>query len=378
MSPTRERPLRVCRVINAMRLGGVQFMLVKLLPALRDLGAEPAVVTTRAKGRVAKILRQRTGIRTTHIHVSSRLDPRSVRRLARHFREQRYDVVHTHMFSASVPGTIAARLAGVPCIVSHVHNVDTYEHLGQRLVDRALMPLRDEMLCVSGAVRDDVARNLWLDPSRPRVFYNAVEPIDPAALRPRADVRAELGLAAGDVALIHAARLHPHKNHDGLLREFRRLRDADPRLVLVLAGDGRIEGELRALAAELHVDDAVRFLGFRDDVPSLMAACDIAVLPSLREGLPNVILEAWQAGLPVVTTDVGGAGELVDEGANGFIVPKEDLAAFGNRLLALAADEGLRRRLGEAGQAKLGAFSIEKLAEATMALYEEILARKGA
>lgn len=377
MAHARERPIRVCRVINAMRLGGVQFMLVKLLPALRDLGADPDVVAIKAKGRVAKILRQRTGIRTTHVKVRGRLDPVSIRRLARHFRDGRYDVVHTHMFSANVPATIAARMAGVPCIVSQVHNVGTYDTFAKRALERLLMPCRDAMLCVSDAVREDAARSLRIDPARLRVLHNAIDPPDPASVRPRDEMRRELGLADSDVALLHAARLHPHKNHEALLRELPRVVAADSRMVLLLAGDGRIEEHLRSLAKELGLDGHVRFLGFRDDVPSLMAAADAVVLPSLREGHPNVVLEAWQASLPVVATNVGGAPELVDEGVNGFVVPKEDMHRFGDRLLELAADADFRRRLGAAGREKVAGFSVARMAEATMALYDEILSRKG-
>ncbi len=371
------RAIRVCRVINAMRLGGVQMMLVKLLPALKDLGAEPAVCVTRMKGPVAKILRDRTGIKTTHIHVSGRIHPGSIRRLALHFREQRFDVVHTHMFSSNLPATIAAKMAGVPCIVSQIHNVDTYEHPGQRILDRLVNQWRDEFLCVSGAVRDDVARNLWLPPERFQVFYNAIDADFPSLARPRADVRTELRLTDENVVLIHAARLHQQKNHEGLLLELPRLLDEHHNLRVLLAGDGRLEKKLKELTYELKIDHAVRFLGFRDDIPSLMAASDIAVLPSHKEGLPNVVLEAWQSGLPVVATNAGGTREIIDHGINGFVTNLRDMKSFGDHVSALAGSFELRRTLGEAGRAKASLFTVQNLAKKTMTLYENVLAAKG-
>ena len=134
---------------------------------------------------------------------------------------------------------------------------------------------------------------------------------------------------------------------------------------------------VRQLARELKIDHAVQFLGFRDDVPSLMSACDIAVLPSHKEGLPNVVLEAWQFSLPVVATDAGGTREIIDHGSNGFVTALRDMKTFGDHVCELARSPELRRSVGEAGREKASEFSVQRLAEKTMTLYASVLARKG-
>lgn len=372
-----KRPIRVCRVINAMRLGGVQAMLVRILPVLRDLGAEPELVVTRMKGPMSKVLYDRTGITTTHIHIHGRIHPPSILKLVKHFRARHFDVVHSHMFSSNIPVTIAARLAGVPCIVGHVHNTGTHEHVGQKVLDRITLSMRDATLCVSNGVRQDMARALRVSPERFRVLYNAVDPADAEGDWDRSKTRARLGYGERDVVLIHAARLNPQKNHEAFLQEFPRLLEECGDLRLLLAGDGELEEPLRDLAKKLGVDCKVQFLGFCTNVPELMRASDIQIFPSRHEGLGNVILEGWQQGLPVVGTDIPGVNELIQDGVNGYLAPLTDMKAFGDAVLRLAENPTLRSRLGEAGRERVRDFLVGPMAERTMTLYEEILRRKG-
>jgi glycosyltransferase involved in cell wall biosynthesis len=169
------------------------------------------------------------------------------------------------------------------------------------------------------------------------------------------------------------------KDYPNLLRAFARVRAARPDAVLVIVGQGSLQGEAETLTAELGLRDAVRFLGARNDVPAVMSAADGYVMSSAWEGMPMVLLEAAAAGLPIVATAVGGNGEVVREGESGFLVPARDPAALGAGMLRLMAlPEGERRALGERGREHVRAnYGLHRVAERWERVYWDAMARKG-
>ncbi|MDX2177090.1 MAG: glycosyltransferase [Candidatus Sumerlaeia bacterium] len=366
------RRLRVCRVINALWMGGVQRRLMQLLPLLRERGADCEVCAIRSEGELAERFRRELGVPVTVLPVEGRLQPAEVWKLARYFRERRFDVVHAHMYSAAAPAAPAAFLARVPVRIAQAHNVAQYRRPSQARTDRMLMPLRHAYLAVSEAVRQDLAQRLRLPPERFDVLHNGID-LDAPATRPRSEVRAELGLAPGDLALLHVARLHPQKGHRAFLRTLPAiLRDA-PGARWIVVGDGEERAPLEALAAELGVAHAVRFLGTRHDVHDLYAAADAAILPSLKEGFSNVVLEAMLFGCPVVASDVGGAREQITHGADGLVAPGGDPDAFARECVGLLRDPGLRSRIAQAGRGRVRDFGLERMAERTLEIYQRYL-----
>ena len=147
-----------------------------------------------------------------------------------------------------------------------------------------------------------------------------------------------------------ASGFRPVKGVDVVIRGFARMAASSPGALLVLAGDGPERPRLESLARELGVADSVRFMGVRSDMESVLPAFDLFALCSHSEGFSNAILEAMGMGLPVVATRVGGNIEMVEDGVSGYLVPPGDDPALGERLLALARDPALRRRMGEAGR----------------------------
>jgi glycosyltransferase involved in cell wall biosynthesis len=205
------------------------------------------------------------------------------------------------------------------------------------------------------------------------VIYNGVDP--PAPKRTRAEARADLGLGEGPVAL-HVANFLPVKGHDILMRALALVKERGVKLTVVTAGDGAERAPIEALASKLGLGpEHVRFLGFRSDVPDLLAAADFFVLPSRMEGLPLAVLEAMSHGLPIVTTRIGGNPEVVTDGEHGLLVPIEDPAALAAALARFAEDPDLRRKLGEAGRARVAAeFSFTEMTRKYEAIYDRLLA----
>jgi glycosyltransferase involved in cell wall biosynthesis len=171
--------------------------------------------------------------------------------------------------------------------------------------------------------------------------------------------------------ILTLGRLHPNKAFDVLLQALVRLPDA----YLWIAGDGPLRESLEALAQRLGVKPRVRFLGWRDDVPALLAACDVFVCPSRHEPLGNVVLEAWARGKPVVAADAVGPGMLIQQMENGILVPVDDAEALASAVRAVFEDDELRAQLGREGRAAFEANYSERVVVAKyIAFFESLLA----
>jgi glycosyltransferase involved in cell wall biosynthesis len=209
------------------------------------------------------------------------------------------------------------------------------------------------------------------------LVYNGIDVDEMSAARQeRQDARRELGLGPDDRAVISVGRLSREKDYATLLRALAAL--PGPRLFLV--GHGPARGELEALAAELGLGQRVAFLGERNDVPRLLAACDLFALSSLTEGISMALLEAMAGGLPVAATAVGGTPELVIPGETGLLAPPGDPAALAQAMGALLGDVERAKALGAAGATRVAErFSLEAMAKAYAELYRLSLGgRRGA
>ena len=192
-------------------------------------------------------------------------------------------------------------------------------------------------------------------------------------------VRAELAVGPDDLLATSVGRLVPIKRLDLALRAVAAARGAGAQIVLALAGDGEERGSLEALAAQLGVSASVRFLGFRDDAPSLAAAADVALLTSDNEGTPVALIEAAAAGTPAIATRVGGVDEVVAPGA-GEIVPPRDVSALAAALERMAGlESSARQQLGDAARRHVSArFASQRLLRDIDALYSELLGSRAA
>jgi glycosyltransferase involved in cell wall biosynthesis len=313
-------------------------------------------------------------------------DLRATLALWRHFRRRRPDVVMVPHFQRAplVLGPWFARLAGVPASVIAVHG------MGMRAVGSRVLPwyVVETLGLVTDALallvpsqgrylreQEGVGRFPWRDAPEHYV-PNGIRIPTPATPATRAEVRRELGLADDDVVAVMVARLAPLKGHDVLLRALARIAPDQPRLRVVLVGDGPLAGELTALAEELRITDRVVFTGLRRDVPRLLAASDLGVLPSKHEGVPMSVIEQMAAGLPVVASAVGGLPDIVRDGEEGHLVPAGDLDALTRRLGELVGDDGLRHAFGKAARLRAERdFSIETTARCCERMISDLLGR---
>jgi glycosyltransferase involved in cell wall biosynthesis len=188
--------------------------------------------------------------------------------------------------------------------------------------------------------------------------------------------RALLGADEDDFVIGCAARLSEEKDHAGLLRAFADLAAVEPRAMLACAGDGPLAESLRARTAATGLADRVRWLGTVEDMPTFYASLDVCVLNSTREGLPLSLLEAMAFGIPVVATDVGGVGELL-QGSAGVLVPPSEPSRLASELASLSSDPTRAQRMGRVGEARVRAeYSVDRMADEYVALYHQLVQRR--
>ena len=211
-----------------------------------------------------------------------------------------------------------------------------------------------------------------VDQSKLVLIYNGVatSPFETALSR-RKSLRRKYGIRDDEQVLVTVANLIPYKGHFDLILAAREVCNRFPRVQFLLAGEDRgIQDGLERKVRELGLQRSVRFLGRRDDIPGLLAAGDISVLPSHEEGFSNVILESMAAGLPVVATDVGGNGEAVQDGVTGWLTPPGDPSALAEKIIDLLEDPVRARAWGRAGRERIGRmFTVERMVEAHLQLY---------
>jgi glycosyltransferase involved in cell wall biosynthesis len=276
--------------------------------------------------------------------------PGSVLRVARALVTARPDVVHTHGHFAGAAGRLAARLVGLKVVVHHLHTADSSLRLRHRHLERLLSALTRRVICCSDAVAEHARRDLGISWQRVVVVRNGIEP-PPVISRDAA--RLALGRPPGPVIGCVGA-LQPHKGHALLLQAVAVLPESLRAGSLLFAGEGPERGRLEAQAASLGLGGMVRFLGERPDVRALLPALDLMVAPSIgREGLGVAVLEAMDAGIPVVASRVGGLPEVVLDHTTGILVPEGDATALTAAMLALLTDRARAVAFGDAGRRRV-------------------------
>jgi glycosyltransferase involved in cell wall biosynthesis len=380
----------ICQVITRFIVGGAQEHVLLTCDYLHRRGHEVVLLTGPAAGAEGSLLeRAKTcGFRIEIVEPMERAirphkDLRSYFRLRRRFKELRPGIVHTNSSKAGVLGRLAARDAGVPHIIHTVHGLPfnrlqsprlnalyaRLEHYAAHFTDR-LISVADAM--TEQAVRAGVAPR-WLF----ETIYSGMDTAPFLAAETfRAEMRAKLGLADGDVVIGTIARLSPGKGHESLIDAMAPLAAAPPTLKFLWVGDGPLRPALEDRLARLGLADRVTLVGLvpADEIPRYLSAMDAVVHPSYWEGLPRVLPQALIAGLPVVSYDIDGAREVVRHGENGYLVPLGDTEQLTWAIETLFASPAQRQKMGSRLREPLAEqFSADRMGREVERVYREAL-----
>jgi glycosyltransferase involved in cell wall biosynthesis len=291
-------------------------------------------------------------------------------------RRERVAIVDAYLFLAYVIAIPCAWLARVPVRIAQPRNLRTVKPPlpGRRLLERVVNRLVTLVVANSQAVAEDTMDDEGLPAHRIAVIRNGVEiPEERSGERVRPP-----GLPAGGRIMVCVANLRQGKGHPDLLAAAADVLPRFPDVSLALVGEGNLRAGIEEAVARYGLDARVRLLGRRDDVPALLAAADLFVLPSHEEGLPNALLEAMAHGVPVIATAVGGTPEAVEDGVSGLLVPPRDPGALAKAMTALLSDPPAARRLGQMGRARVArSFTLDRMVKETEDLYCALLNKPG-
>ncbi len=366
-----KNKINVLQLVEGMNWGGAETKLLELIDHM-DRERFNTTVCSLGMGDRLKTRFDEVGIPFISFERRSRMDPKLIFDVARLIRKQNIDVVMTTLFYADVVGALASAISPNKAVFS-------WETISapEWLLWRRLLPYRFAMRFASKVISVSHATAKWLIDKR-GVPENKITVIpygvnlDEFSPGSNPELREELGIADDTTIIGVVARLHPQKGHTYLIEAAKAIIPKFNNVKFVFVGDGELRGELEKSVTDAGLDNNFMFLGFRSDVKELLRIFDIFVLPSLYEGLPNVILEAMACSLPVVATAVDGTVELVADEKTGFLVAPKQPMALSEKISALLKDSDKGNAMGKAGRKKVEEeYSLELQVNNFQNLYEK-------
>lgn len=372
MVPIPKPPIKILQLLVTMPVGGAEIMVADIATGLDPGRFEVVTACMGEPGPMGEEL-QRRGQRV----ISLGLDLKRtgalglVRQVRKLLQEIRPDILHTHLYHANLYGRLAALGLGLSGVVATVHNIYSRVKLHRCLANYLLARLADYVLVFSPQVKADVLRYDRVPEARLRMLTPGVRLTQLDSRESKDACKKSLGVSG--FCLGNVARLEEQKGHEDLLTAVCQVHQQVPDLTLLLVGEGTREAQLRALAQELGLGQVVRFLGTRRDIPEILPALDVFVMPSRWEGIPLTLLEAMGCGLPVVSTRVGRAPEIIRDGENGRLTPVADPESLAWAILELYQDPGKRQEWGEQARCDVQEkYTLEHFMEQFAAIYLEL------
>ena len=386
--------MRVTHIITRLIVGGAQENTLATMAGLSRKGLEIQLISGPAvgpEGSLESEVRKTPHLLTLVPELVRPVHPVkdfiALRKLEKILRHQRPDLVHTHSGKAGILGRLAARRAGVPAIIHHIHGPSFGSFQGAlanfifTAAERRAGRVTDHFFCSAAAMtRLYLAAGIGRPEQYTRIFSGFdLQPFLAATNAP--DLRATLGLNENHFVIGKIGRLYHLKGHADAIAAFARLAPQAPQARLLLVGDGILRGPLEEQARAQGLADKVIFTGLVPpaEVPRYLGIMDCVMHLSYREALSRVLPQALAAGKPVIAYDFDGADEICLENQTGFLVRTGDVATAAQRLLQLAGDPALRDKFGQTGREFVREnFSIERMVDDQYAVYLQVTAQKKA
>jgi glycosyltransferase involved in cell wall biosynthesis len=375
--------IRILHLITRLPIGGAERMLLGVLRNLDSGRFDSIVCCIQDRGELAEEV-ERLGIPLVALGLmrGGRFDREVIPTLRRLIREKQIALLHAHLYHANLYGRLAAWREGIPAIAS-VHNTYSdrrkwHRHLANRLLARCSF----RVTVGSAEVERDVLGYDHVDPDRLVRLPNCIDLDRVSTSLTVAQAKARLGFAATDLVIGAVGRMEEQKGHRYLLAAFAALRKMPElsvaRTRLLIVGDGRQRAQTEELAANLGITEVCRFPGSIKDLSEVYRAIDIFVMSSMWEGLSLAMLEAMAAGLPVISTKVGGAHDVLGDNLRGILVPEGDAEALAEALRDLIMDPKKQHHLADSGRNHVRKhYSVAAMTRELAALYEAAVESAG-
>lgn len=373
--------MKILQVVDGFRMGGAETKLCELIERLDPAKYENVIANVGPTGPLADRF-LRLGVPIFQCQRRHRFDPAPFLQIHQIVKERQIDVAQTTLFWADFVGTLAARSARAPVVISWEtvsHEGDPYHHQWQRRAGyRLAMRFVDKVVAVSHEIKNSLIRRRGLAADMIEVIHYGVDLDKFHSDGKFQGKKNELGFGEEEIIIALIARLEEVKGHRFYLEAFSQVAKKHPQVSTIFVGDGSCRAVLEKMVHETGLNARVRFLGIRHDIDEILNAVDLVALPAIAgEGLPNVVLEAMACGKPIVATTVGGTGEAVRHGENGFLVPPGEVAAMQKALEAILGDRSKMSQFGRNSRAIAEKeFSLRKQVAGFENLYDDLYQRK--
>lgn len=367
------------KIIHIQKVAGIagsENHLLTLLPQLKKYGYDTTmlVLADSEDGPESFIEQmQAVGIPTYRISMGADIDPLLVFQITYYLIPNYFDLIHTHLFHADIYGSLAARLAGIPAIISTKHGFNPWRHQKiYGLLDRLAASQQQQIITVSKAIAEWLVKTEKLPAKKMRVIPNAIEieDIKPITKYPKELVNLPKPIIGTVSRLLYQKGIHI------LLDAFAKCREQHPQASLVIVGDGLYRNQLEEQAKTLGIAENTHFLGYLQQprLSAVVSEFDIFAFPTFGEGFGMVLLEAMAVSKPVVASNVMAIPEIVIDGQTGLLVPPDNADALAQGLLKLIENPILCQQFGSAGRQRLEQeFTVERMVKKTIAVYDEVL-----
>jgi len=371
--------IKVLQLVEDLKRGGAERVIADISLGINKSRYDVSIWCISKGGAIAEEL-QEMGASLRILGISSYFNPFNILRLGRLLRKEKPDIIHTHGYFASVIGRTAAKLINInrTILINHVHS--TYWDYKKRnlWIEKFLSKSTHKIICCSNAVRRFVIDHEHIDPSLSVVIYNGVD-IDKFSCTEDTILKeTTLGFNPAKQVIGTVSSLTAHKGHIYLLKAASKVLEVFPSTQFIFVGDGRKREELEKKAKELNVFSSITFLGTRKDIPNILAAIDIFVLPSSsREGLGISLLEAMAAEKPVVATSIGGIPEVVIDEETGILVPPKKANDIADAIIELLKSPIKAKTMGQKGALRAKEkFTTQHMLVEIEKLYEVFIQKK--
>lgn len=371
-----EGKIAIAHFLATNFFGGPEKQLLEHVQRLDKKRFLPQVVSFDESGKPNQLLEKMRsiGIPTKEIPSANSFDPRMIIDLVSVMRKEKIKLICVHGYKANIIGRVAAWIAGIPVIAisrgwtGEDTKIKLYEWLDKRFLHFA-----NHIVAVSHGQKEKITK-LGIPLEHISVIHNSIA-VPKDDMKPKAiSLRQKLGVPDHAVLVASAGRLSPEKNYVGMIESARIVAASNKEVFFVIFGEGVLRSELQQSIETAGLGNRFLLPGFRTDLQTALQEIDVFMLPSFTEGLPNVILEAFVVGKPVVATRVGGTPEVVEEGISGFLTEPHEIADMARYVLQLAQDPALRHSMGSRGQEYvLENFGFEHQTQAYEQLYWKIV-----
>jgi len=379
MNNKKNKPLNVLHVYIGLNMGGGQEFTLNLFKNIDKTKFNPIACVIENSGIIGKEI-ESLGFEV--IVLGFKRQPiKTIMALINIIKEKKIDIINGASYHPSLYARIAGSLSNVPVVISHEHGLYNKKRLHRVILNRLLSKFTDQFIAVSDAMAHQLLNWYHYPKSKVSTIHNGVdtERFAPATSKTRA--KSLLGLDPERLVIGMICRLDPDKGHRFFFEAIKTLHKKYNVQWLVVGHAGgnhsHYEKEIKDYVEKLGLSQVVKFLGYRRDIPQLLAAFDIYALPTLREGFPVAVLEAMSSGCAIVTSDFPANLELIEDKKHGFITPMKESSVLTNRIELLIKDERLRKKMGQSARKKvLENFSLKNNVSKIERLYEELWLKK--